>query len=218
MLLKLKSAFIAICVFMVVGTVFRDSALADPVCGTLEECRSLRVYLQEHIVKQECRAVRAFLQSQLTQVEARIEELLQGEPETRATTTGDIFKRDRSHPSSLGEAWKDPNNLIWGDIVKRSDGRVYEVKHSTATDYCTSMGLRLPTREEFIQLREYMGARFEYFGDYRPQVLPNLSGHWFWSSSVNPNGSEAYVLWGTSGGVYYESRNYKSAFRCVAGH
>lgn len=104
--------------------------------------------------------------------------------ERRATDKGAVFTCDTSHPD-LEEAWRAPNGLIWGDIVKKTDGAVHYMDHDEAINYCGSIAAHLPSDEEFIQLREYMGwARSGSAEWYRAQALPNLSGHWFWSSSV----------------------------------
>lgn len=103
--------------------------------------------------------------------------------ERRETNRGAVFTCDTSH-SDLGEAWRAPNGLIWGDIVKKTDGTIHHMDHDEATNYCGSIAAYLPSDEEFIQLREYMGARSGSAEGYSAQALPNLSGHWFWSSSV----------------------------------
>ena len=144
------------------------------------------------------------------------------DPEKRTTKTGAVFIRDRSLPA-LGEAWRDPRGLIWGDIIKRADGTgtVRSMNHDNATAYCDSIEARLPTKEEFIQLREYMGARAgtdEGYSHHDNQVLPNLSGHWFWSSSVSPDSADYFYDFSRPyGGVDYHVRNLKNAVRCVVG-
>lgn len=151
--------------------------------------------------------------------------------EKRTTDTGAVFTRDRSH-AALGEAWRDPDGLVWGDIVKNENGSArYMVQSSEymkeigkslpnrtlgAKEYCERIGARLPSREEFTRLREYMGAQSGTDRGYSPQVLPNLSDRWFWSSSVYPNVSDvAYFFYGRYGYIYNYYRKYNYAVRCV---
>jgi len=159
------------------------------------------------------------------------------DPDKRTTNTGHDFIRDTSHPK-LGEAWRDPSGLIWGDIVKNEDGKVARMIQSSeymkqigkplpdgklgAEEYCKSIGARLPSIEEFTQLREYMGARSgtnEGYSHHDDKILPNLRGYWFWSSSVNPyNTDNAYDFSGTNGYIYDDNRIINNdAVRCVVG-
>jgi len=236
-MLKLKCSYLALTIFVLAGFILSGDAFSNPVCGTLDECRSLRNHLHEQLVDQDSKEVRKILVSHLNLVNARIEELLSQstEPETRTTHTGAVFTRDRSHVA-LNEAWRDPKGLIWGDIVKNEDGSIrYMVQSSEymkkigrplpdgqlgAEEYCKSIGARLPTQEEFTRLREYMGARsgtHEGYSHHDDKILPNLNGHWFWSSSVDPYVTGfAYDFNGTVGYVGFDYRdNYDDAVRCV---
>ncbi len=106
------------------------------------------------------------------------------------------FTSDASFPA-LGEAWKDPSGMIWGDIVKK-DGHPVLMNQYQANSYCKSIAAELPSKEEFVRLREYMGAHHgndenynrvgaEIKPGYTPQVLPNLSEkNYFWTSSICP--------------------------------
>lgn len=151
----------------------------------------------------------------------------------KMTTIGAFFRRDYSHPP-LGETWCDPTGLCWGDIVKNKDGSIryiiqsyeYYEKDSSylpqggfgAKEYCESIGARLPSIEEFVRLREYMGARPGIYEGYRAQVLPNLSGYWFWSSSVYPSFAErVYAFSGVNGNIELNYRNNYIMVRCVVG-
>ena len=228
-----------IIVLMVAGFILSGNAHANPVCGTLEECRSLRNHLHESLVEQDSKEVRKTLVFNLDLVNSRIEELLgqPTEPETRTTETGAVFTRDRSH-SELGDAWRDESGLIWGDIVRNEDGSIRKMVQSSeymkeigsplpegklgAKEYCESIGARLPSKEEFTQLREYMGARTgtpKGYSHHDDKILPNLKNHWFWSSSVYPdNACSAYDFYGTDGVIYYGNRvNDGDAVRCVVG-
>ena len=143
---------------------------------------------------------------------------LYGENQTRTTKTGAVvFTCDSSHPK-LGEAWRDPDGLIWGDIVLKDDRTVHYMNHQDATNYCTSIGARLPSKEEFTSLREDMGARPGTKEGYSAQVLPNLSDYWFWSSSVYPsNAGYFYDFSGSNGNINYYFRSNDNAVRCVVG-
>ena len=91
-----------------------------------------------------------------------------------------------------------------------------------AKEYCESIGARLPSIEEFISLREDMGAQPETnegYSHHNDKILPNLSGYWFWSSSVYPDNSPygAYDFNGSFGDIGYGYRIYYVAVRCVVG-
>jgi len=141
--------------------------------------------------------------------------------ETKTTKTGQVFTRDTSHPK-LGEAWSDPSGMIWGDIVKNKDGSEHLMNQRDATDYCKSIGADLPSKEDFIRLREYMGAKSPGFDGYTPQVLPNLTHtenkayiRQFWSSSNHLHVSNYYyAMNGANGGFGFDYHTY-AAVRCV---
>lgn len=160
--------------------------------------------------------------------------------ETKTTKTGHVFTRDTSNPE-LGEAWRDPSGMIWGDIVKKADGTPYFMNHKNATAYCKSIGAELPSgwessqnksnggqNSDFVRLREYMGATSRSNEGYAPQVLPNLThvqdgetrNRYFWSSSVHPDYSNyAYVFNGRYGYIGTGNRDYVGfglSVRCVA--
>ena len=186
-----------------------SSASAQVLCSDLTECRNLR-----------------------DRVNARIVEL-EGALPTRiahgASAQETTFTRDTS-VAALGEAWRDPSGMIWGDIVKNDDDSIRYMDQYQAPTYCESIGARLPSRADFARLRGYMGATTaasESSGSgYTPQVLPNLYrtadglsvGNYFWSSSVHPDFSyEAYYFVGRSGVIYNYYRSFYSnvAVRCV---
>lgn len=103
------------------------------------------------------------------------------------------------------------------------------MNHDAAKAYCESIGATLPSRDDFVRLRKYMGATTEdsnYEGTgYTPQVLPNLTrqqdglavSNYFWSSSVHPAWSNgAYSFVGRYGGFdYFNRNNLDLAVRCV---
>ena len=148
-----------------------------------------------------------------------------GTAETRRTTTGAVFTRVERE--GFGEAWRDPSGMIWGDIAKNADGSIRHMDQYQATEYCQSLGAQLPSREDFVRLREYMGARSGTYEGYSPQVIPNLTrneggrtySNYFWSSSVHPGASGlAYVFDGRRGGIYDDDRapSDDGAVRCAA--
>jgi len=159
--------------------------------------------------------------------------------ETKTTKTGHVFTRDTSNPK-LGEAWRDPSGMIWGDIVKKADGTPHFMNHKDATAYCKSIGAELPSgwqssqnksnggqNSDFVRLREYMGATSGSYDGYTPRVVPNLThvqggetgSRYFWSSSVLPDDSNyAYVFDGRYGAFDDGNRVYDAGYsvRCVA--
>ena len=183
----------------------------------------------------------SFAQARISQLEAQIQELL-GElgrvppapsevaPSPRiafrANGQANFFVRDTSI-AALNEAWRDPSGMIWGDIVRNEDRSIHFMDQYQASTYCESIGATLPSREDFVRLREYMGARSGTYEGYTPQVLPNFTrndggetyGNSFWSSSVHPDDSNgAYAFGGRYGaiGLYYRYYDYDGAVRCVA--
>jgi len=90
-------------------------------------------------------------------------------------------------------------------IVKNSDGTIHHMTHYEALEYCAKNNCRLPTLDELIN--------FYSDEDYiKNEDDKNL----FWSSSVNPNDPYvAYVFYGFNGVIYYVSRYFKDAVRCV---
>ncbi len=102
----------------------------------------------------------------------------------RVSKAGAEFNRDVSQPA-LGEAYRDPSGLIWGNIINR-------MNQYDADKYCKAVGARLPTKSEFEQLAKYLGYRTSggynpYLADGRSDVLPGLSQYVFWSSSEGNN-------------------------------
>lgn len=172
LIMKLKSAFIALSMFMIVGVFLSKNAHA--------ECEKDKQVF---------------------------------------TTTGSIFTCDTSR-DELNEAWRDSHSVIWGDIVKKTDGTVHEMSSYDAADYCASIGARLPSDSDFVRLREYMGARGEPghpSRGYSPQILPNLSGYRFWSSSPR-DGPEGTIIYfdGSTSSFDFHFPSLKHAVRCIA--
>ena len=103
------------------------------------------------------------------------------------SASGAVFYRDTSNPA-LGEAYRDPSGLIWGDVVMDGQGIDTMDQHS-ADEYCKSRNARLPTKEEYEQLTRYLGRSKEqgyspFLTDGITDYLPLLTFYWEWTSSV----------------------------------
>ncbi len=145
---------------------------------------------------------------------------------THLSKVGSVFSLDPSHPA-LGEAYRDPQGLLWGDMVTYQT-TVWNMTQYEAQDYCASLGARLPTKEEFRQLSMDLGFKHTqgyspYMQDGKTEVIPNLVGHWYWSSSIFPfNSDNAYGFSGEEGyndqmsfTGYIFREVYHGAVRCV---
>ncbi len=75
----------------------------------------------------------------------------------RASSIGSIFTRNTSN-LALGEAYTDPSGLIWGATARDAQGQIRMMNQQAAVDYCKTIGARLPTIYEFVQLTKYRGA------------------------------------------------------------
>lgn len=125
-------------------------------------------------------------------------------PSIRTTITGAVFKRDSQYPK-LGEAYRDPSGLIWGQAFEPTG-------HNPSA--CQRLGFRGPTVAEFINLARYLGQESDR--GYSPKtadglsdVLPFLSGScYFPYASRNFIGDEIQMVFcGDTGEVYiYGSR------------
>ncbi|MCX6123615.1 MAG: hypothetical protein NTV34_02525 [Proteobacteria bacterium] len=95
--------------------------------------------------------------------------------EPRTTLSGYVFARDTSNPK-LGEAWRDPLGMIWGDIVLKADGSHARFNLKDATEYCKNIGAQIPTVDDFGRLSDYLGRLVPgATAGYKPQILPNLT-------------------------------------------
>ncbi len=133
----------------------------------------------------------------------------------------------------LGESWRDPSGLVWGDLVKKADGSPNYMSWYAAETYCASKGARLPSQAEQKTLGIYLDAlykistdgtfeydesgnvlfRYDYRG-YQAKILPHIADEWIWSNAPLPRDSDgAFVFNG--GGVYYGNRYVNGAVRCV---
>jgi hypothetical protein len=121
--------------------------------------------------------------------------------------------------TSLGEAWRDPSGIVWGDIVRGPDGEVVYMTQNQAFASCEMIGARLPTQKEFMELRKFLGAfGVDMIAGYTPQILPNLDRHYFWTSSEIRGSDDVYFFNGTTGDLrthYRFPRRKWIATRCV---
>jgi len=125
------------------------------------------------------------------------------------------------------EAWEDPSGMIWGNIAENEDGSARFMNHKDATDYCNSIGAELPSREDFIRFREYMGAKPGSHEGYKPEILPNLTyiddkgdthTRQFWSSIRADHPNFAFYFIGQNGVIINDFRGHVAnifSVRCV---
>ena len=150
--------------------------------------------------------------------------------------SGEVFTEDHSLPS-LGEAYRDPGDLVWGSPLREADGKVKKLSQYAASAACRSLGARLPTKPEFERLRfflskDYSGEGVRTYSPYERstlerggnlEVLPELSGNFspgnhYWSEAKDAGYSDAYVFVGRSGIIYGDDRPRDIInARCVAG-
>lgn len=175
-----------------------SSSYAKPICNTINECQTV-----------------------IDSAAVRLQELSNGGSSRRTSRTGAVFMRDASN-SALGEAYKDQLGLIWGSPVM-AQGEVSRMSQYDADKYCKDIGARLPTKEDFEQLANFLGEGTAngygpYLADNKTDLLPGLSGNNFWSSSIEANKYEtAHVFISKDGLVAWDFREKSTAVRCVVG-
>lgn len=114
------------------------------------------------------------------------------------TSKGAVFERVAR--DSFGEAWRDPNGLVWSNYVGT-------YSHHDAVISCKLNGGTLPSRVDF-ERAEASGFR---------EVLSHMNDHWFWSSSVVSKGCDcAYFFEGKLGALGIDYRFFKGSVRCVS--
>jgi hypothetical protein len=108
---------------------------------------------------------------------------------TQKTECGFTFDSNSYYPF-LGEAWKDDEyGIIWGDIIIDAKGNEIQFNQQDAINYCKSIGAELPSYGDYTALIASLCGNVEgYTVDL--DILPNLKGHIFWSSTT----------WTTQGG------------------
>lgn len=190
-----------------------QSALAESVCGSIPDCKDV------------IQNANALIQS----ANARMKELASSSGDVRLTILDVKYIRDTSIPE-LGEAYRDPQNIVWGDLVSKL-GKPLELDQNGAVEACAKMGLELPTYDDFDQLRKSMGyierKRYSFNPyvkgadrrSYPPAtVLPNLvifRGD-LWTSSV-PFATHGYSFDGSGVGELNAASvsASKLKFRCI---
>jgi hypothetical protein len=133
-------------------------------------------------------------------------------------------------PGSFGPAWMDPSGAIWSryigdysnDAIKSDQNGI--VVDSLATEACAKIGGVLPTASDYQRL----ASSFEL--DNRQlltdqgkkdwvAVFPDMQGHWFWSSTVDPDAGystfDADTFNGDDFNFDYDLRSTPFAVRCV---
>jgi len=89
------------------------------------------------------------------------------------------FTRDNFNPA-LGETWKSPNGVPWGELEINADGSPLFVNIEKANKVCSDKGGRLPTQEEWKEL----AACFDGFKE-NTAPLRNLNVKKTWSLNGN---------------------------------
>ena len=130
---------------------------------------------------------------------------------------GTWYEWERVQDAKHGAGWREPDigqerRSIWWDRVENNK------TPKQAKEFCESLGLDLPENEDFERLRSFMGSEPGTHTGFKSQVLPDLKGRWFWSSSVHPTGPDyAYYFDGYYGDIGYGNcSNYNFSVRCVA--
>ncbi len=120
---------------------------------------------------------------------------------------GELAIFERVNEAGFGEAWKGPINtsnpgVIWSD-------RIGKASQPAAVKACQNLGGILPEQSDFVRGEDH-GFR---------EVLPNMEGNYFWSSTLDPNYPDtAYGMRGDVGdaGWSIPFNFYGGAsFRCI---
>ncbi|MEO5969125.1 MAG: hypothetical protein ABIQ95_04295 [Bdellovibrionia bacterium] len=119
---------------------------------------------------------------------------------------------------ALGEEQYRVGDLIWSSAAvahHEEGGEVREMNWDAANRFCRDLGdgARLPTKEEYGALGRAMGRP----NNYNPDMIADMRGNWFWSSSVHPGYLHYYyVFYGNDGDIDDARRvNDVGAVRCV---
>ncbi|MFL5812786.1 MAG: hypothetical protein ACJ763_04360 [Bdellovibrionia bacterium] len=114
------------------------------------------------------------------------------------TSAQGIF--ERVDYEGFGEAWKDPNGIIWSDKLG-VDSYVY------AEDICRKVGSIMPSAEN-LKHAEGHGLH---------EVLPHMENEYVWSNSPYTGAwMHLLVLSGDSGKIYQTSYEDRNSVRCIA--
>ncbi len=125
---------------------------------------------------------------------------------TVAPSTGVVFTCDTS--TTLKNAWRDPDGLIWSTIRATSDGAFILASINGADRSCKNRGFRLPKQEDFNKLANYLGDSSERgYSNLNSQgdlLLPFLIAF-----------GRDYPLWSSSPDSSYP--NLRKAFNAATG-
>lgn len=118
------------------------------------------------------------------------------------TSKGALFTRVAR--DGFGDAWRDPDGLIWSN-------RVGTGNHEQAEKICAKLGATIPTRADF-ERDEALGLR---------EVLYKMADTWYWSATGYPTDTadslNAYAYFGTNGMIGTDQRTAKYVtIRCVS--
>lgn len=93
------------------------------------------------------------LRTKSVKIESFAEQKLTDDAEDGVVTTvmGCKFTRDNFNPA-LGETWKSPNGVVWGELELNTDGSPLFANIVKANKVCSDKGGRLPTQEEWKEL------------------------------------------------------------------
>lgn len=138
----------------------------------------------------------------------------------RISRSGARFIKDSSIPA-LGEAHQDPTGLIWGSIIVANDIPCY-MDYKQAIKFCHSLGVRLPSRGEYVILSAYLRGNDGYSPYLQDGITDFLQFRTleFWSSEFAPPNADlppfVYVFSSFDGSLRTSFLNGKSAVRCVS--
>jgi len=122
----------------------------------------------------------------------------------RISSSGVLYIRDQSNPS-LGEAFRDPKGLIWGEVLRDSNGDFLKMKILEARAECNRRKARLPWAKEVNLLFNDMASSTSkqtnpFIGDGVTFLVPDLLQRDFWTTTalISEPGDRPYSWW-----VYY---------------
>ncbi|MNT16898.1 hypothetical protein D3C72_1520240 [compost metagenome] len=111
------------------------------------------------------------------------------------TTTGVTFCRDYTNPK-LGESWRDPFGLVWGESMG-GGGYDNAVNFYDAVEYCREKGGRLPSRDDFVILQKLFGGK-----EYQPQIFKHFTRSYWTSTDASEVFHNRYIF-NADAGVFY---------------
>lgn len=149
----------------------------------------------------------------------------------RTTKLGVKYIRDQSIPG-LGEAYRDPQGLIWGAPIVDADGEPVKMTLKDAKTLCSSIQARLPSAAEYKRLIASLLNRNEFRWSFysdthiegsKLEFLPGLTWkEYFWTSSPFEPGYKPDIVLAIFSGSHlnifgdYINDNKEFAVRCVA--